>query len=219
MKSRFKIALSTGLLMPVFVMAPVLAVETTDTTTTTTTSQQTDDTQKAELQTRVQKRKEALKTKLTTLEQKRLQTKCKNSQGLISNLKGRITGIETSRTQVYTNLVDRLNNLQSKLDTKGADTAELKTEITTLQTKIDTFKTDLAAYKQSVSDTATLDCTTDPTGFKASLEDSRAGLTKVRSDAQDIKTYVNDTIKPTLKNIRATLSGEKQDDTTKTETN
>jgi peptidoglycan hydrolase CwlO-like protein len=218
MKSCFKIALSTGLLMPVFVMAPVLAVETTD-TTTTTTSQQTDDTQKAELQTRVQKRKESLKTKLTTVEQKRLQTKCKNSQGLISSLKGRITGIETSRAQVYTNLVDRLNNLQSKLDTKGADTAELKTEITTLQTKIDTFKTDLAAYKQSVSDTAALDCTTDPTGFKASLEDSRTGLTKVRTDAQDIKTYVNDTIKPTLKKIRATLSGEKQDDTTKTETN
>jgi hypothetical protein len=106
---------------------------------------------------------------------------------------------------VYPNLVDRLNKLETKLAAAGADTTELKTEITMLQTKVDTFKTDLAAYKQSVADLVDMDCTSDPTGFKASLEDARAGLTKVREDGVAIKTYVNDTIKPTLKSIRASL--------------
>jgi chromosome segregation ATPase len=220
MKSRIKIALSTGLLMPLFVVAPVLAVEGTDNTTQTTTQQTTDSTKtdaqkQAELTARLQKRKDELKTKLTAVEQKRLQTRCKGGQGSVKSLQAKINGTETSRNQVYSNLVDRLNNLQSKLDTKGADTAELKTEITTLQTKIDTFKTDLATYKQTVADVATMDCVADPTAFKASLEDARTQLKKVRDDGIAIKSYVNDTIKPTLTKIRASLDTTKTEDSTK----
>ena len=226
MKSYIRIILGVAFLTPLFLAIPVLAQEslgdapvsetptqTQPTTTTTQTTQPTTttttDKSKAELDARLQKRKDALKIKLTTVQQKRLQTRCKGGQGVVSKLQGRITGIETSRTQVYTNLVDRLTKLQGKLDQKGANTIELKKEITELQTKITTFKTDLAAYKQSVSDLATMDCVADPTGFKASLEDSRNGLKKVHDDGVAIKTYVNDTIKPTLKKIRAELASTK----------
>lgn len=219
MKSRIKIALSTGLLLPVFVVAPVLAVENTTTTTTqttTTTDQTTDASSKAELSARIQKRKDELNLKLTAAEQKRLQTRCANAQGAIKSLQAKIAGTETSRNEVYTNLVSRLNNLQSKLDTKGADTAELKTEIAALQAKIDTFKTDLATYKQTVADLTAMDCAADPTGFKASLVDARTQLLKVRTDGIAIKSYVNDTIKPTLTKIRASLDTSKQTDTNTT---
>lgn len=226
MKARIRLALSTGLLVPLFVVAPVLAVEGTDNTTNPTTTQTTEQStnnaqaaqKKQELQDRLQKRKDALKLKLTTVEQKRLQTRCKGAQGSISSVKGRISGIETSRGQVYGNLVDRLNKLAGKLDDKGANTLELKTEITELQAKVTTFNTDLATYKTAVADLADMDCAADPTAFKASLEEARADLKKVREDGLAIKTYVNETIKPTLKKIRAEISGEKQADTTKPET-
>jgi chromosome segregation ATPase len=201
-----------------FVVAPVLAVDNTTQTTATTTQQTTDNKtavqKKAELAERLQKRKDELKIKLTTVEQKRLQTRCKGGQGAVKSLQAKINGTETSRNQVYSNLVDRLNNLQSKLDTKGADTAELKVEITALQTQIDTFKTDLATYKQTIADLVDMDCAADPTSFKASLEDARTQLKKVRDDGIAIKAYVNDTIKPTLTKIRATLDTTKTEDST-----
>jgi chromosome segregation ATPase len=224
MKSRIKMIFSAGLLTPLFVISPVLAVDSAPSPSTqteqSTTSTATVEKNKQELADRLQKRKDALKIKLTLVQEKRLQTRCKNAQGVVSKLQGRITGIETSRTQVYKNLVDRLTDLQGKLDQKGANTAELKTEITELQAKIATFNTDLVAYKQSVSDLATMDCVTDPTGFKASLEESRTGLKKVHDDGLAVRAYVNDTIKPTLSKIRAELGGEQSaTNPTKTEAN
>lgn len=222
MNSRLKVALSTSLLTPLFVIAPVLAVEGTGTTTTVETTQTTAQTEqsKQELQARIQKRKDALKIKLTTVEQKRIQARCKNAQGMVHSLQAKTTGAETGRTQAYGNLVDRLNKLQAKLDEKGADTAEFKTEITTLQTKLDAFQTDLGTYKAAVADLADVDCVTDPVGFKAALQDSRTALTKLRDDSTAVRTYLNDTIKPTLKKIRASLSPDKQttDSTTDTTT-
>lgn len=218
MKIQLRILLSAILVAPLLLMSNALALEgesSTGTSNAGTSSNQTevaqtttDDTQKpssddtAGLQQRLDKRKADFKIALTNLEKQRIQLKCKASQGSLSSLKGRITGIDTSRANVYRELVDRLNKLNDKLKTRNVDTTELQGEITTLQTKITTFKTDLAAYKQAVSDLAAMDCKSDPTAFKASLEAARAARTKVNNDSLDIKKYVNETIKPTLKKLR-----------------
>jgi hypothetical protein len=240
MKTRIKFAFGAALLTPLLLFGtvaahgaddPVSNVPTGTQTAQTTTTSTNDDSQQAEqeneqeiektaadkasLQSRLDKRKAELKIKLTALEQARLKTKCKASQGNISSLRGRIKGIETSRDNVYTQLVKRLNDLSGKLKDKGLDTTQLNTEITELQTKIDTFNTDLDAYKQAVTDLAAMDCAADPTAFKASLEAARTLQTKVKDDVVAIRTYVNDTIKTTLKDIRAQL--EKQDTETESE--
>ena len=173
---------------------------------------------KAKLQERIAKRKTELKVRITAAEKQRLQTRCKNSTGKFNSLDGRIKGIETSRAQVYDNLVDRLTKLSTKLQERNVDTTELDAEIAQLQEKITTFQTDLAAYKQAVADLKDLgaDCATDAEGFKASLEAARSALQKVKLDAADIKTFVNDTIKPTLKSIREGIvkeDGESQSNT------
>ena len=157
------------------------------------------------LQDRINKRKADLKIRLNAAEKVKIQNKCKASQGLVRSVKGRVQGIETSRTQVHSNITDRLTDLSEKLKNKGADTVALDAAITELKNKIETFNTDLAAYKQAVSDLADMDCTTDPDGFKASLQASRTAQETVSKDAKDIRAYVNDTIKPLLKNIRTAL--------------
>ncbi len=155
---------------------------------------------------RLEKRKAELNIRqLPNAEKLRLQQKCKASQGSLSALKGRITGINTSRANVYQALNNRLAKLVERLKSAGADTAGLETEITELSTKIETFSTDLEAYKLAVSDLASMECAADPVAFKASLEAARAARTKVASDANDIKKFVNDTIKPTIKELRAQL--------------
>lgn len=178
---------------------------TTGTTQTTTTS--TADSKA--LAERIAKRKTDLKTKLTNAEKVKIQSKCKASQGLVSSVKGRINGVETSRTQVNKNLVSRLTDLSAKLKNKGVNTAGIDAEIANLQTLINTFNADLLIYKQAVSDLVDIDCATDPDGFKASLEASRAAQAVVSKDAAAIRTKVNDVIKPLLKTIRAQLEASK----------
>lgn len=239
MKKEIKILVSAVLVAPVLVFASASAIEprsgSSDSSGTSTTTKplaqsttQTESStsghsltpeQHAELQKRLEERKASLKTRLTTLEQTRLKTRCKNSQGALSSLSGRIKGIETSRNEVYGALVDRLSKLQSRLQEHGVDTTKLQTEIVELNVKIATFKTDLTAYKDAVNDLAVMDCQADPTAFKASLETSRAALTKLKQDSADIKTYVNDTIKPTLKEIRAQVEAAKPHDSSSGNTN
>ena len=224
------------LLISLFLAVPALTIGTTalvsaetgsssnsgSTTTTKTEDTSSTDSVKPDdklLLQRLSERKAELKTKLTTAEQTRLKDKCKPAQtGGVSSLYGRIKGIETSRSEVYKNLTDRLTSLDEKLKAKNVDTTKLEAEIATLKTKIATFESDLAKYKQAVLDLKSMDCASDPTSFKASLEKARSLREQVNKDAQEIKTYVNDTIKPTLKEIRATLEAKEKETTTNSTT-
>lgn len=222
MKHRIKLILTAALLAPLFTVGVAMAVEEQATTMDTSTEAQSSQSQmtteqKQKLEQRVKERKDTAKLRLSTTEQTRIKNRCPGAQGVVRNVEGRIKGVQTSRTQIHTNLVAALNKLEAKLSAKGADTTDLKAQIATLQTKIEKFNTDLAAYKQNVADLAAMDCATDPVAFKASLEAARAARQLVRTDSQDIRSYINDTIKPTLKSIRQTLSGETTTPGTSTE--
>lgn len=212
MKRLLALSISVILALPVLSTAAVFAVgDSTPTTTQTTTETSATDAAKT-LAERIAKHKTELKTRLSNTEKLRLQSKCKASQGLVSSIRGRIKGIETSRGEVYKNIISRLTNLSEKLKNKGADTTELDADIATLQSKMDTFNTDLAAYKQAVSDVADMDCATDPDGFKAALEAARVARQKVNDDGLAVRGYINDTIKPLLKTIRAQLEAAKTEE-------
>lgn len=212
MKRLLALGMSAILVLPVLSTAAVFAIEDgTSTTSQTTTETSATDTAKA-LAERIAKHKTELKTRLSNAEKLRLQSKCKASQGLVSSIRGRIKGIETSRGEVYKNIINRLTNLSEKLKNKGANTTELDADIAVLQSKMDTFNTDLAAYKQAVSDVADMDCITDPDGFKAALEAARAARQKVNEDGLAVRSYINDTIKPLLKTIRAQLEAAKTEE-------
>ena len=237
MKRIIKLAMGAGLIAPLLLFSVAAAhgsddainndttkvAETTTTSSDTSTEQQNEqeieDTAKdtTALSARLEARKAALKTKLSAAETLRIKNKCATAQGNLSSVRGRIKGIETSRAQVYANLTDRLTSLSGKLSDQGVDVTTLNSEITELKAKIATFQTDLTAYKQAVTDLAAMDCKSDPTAFKASLDTARTALAKVKTDGEAIKTYVNDTIKATIKDIRAQLA--KQSDESEGTTN
>ncbi len=211
MKSRLRYVIASIVATLVFVPVVAFAVEdenqTSETTTTTTTSEtKTEDA--AALKDRLEKKKTELKIKLTNLEQEKIKTRCKAAQGVVTSLSEKVKNNGPNRTKAYTELVSRLTALIDRLKAKGVDVTELQQELAVLQTKIDTFNTDLAAYKQALSDLKNVDCSTDPTAFKAALEASRAARDKLIADAADIKAYVKDTIKPTLEKIRAELKAQ-----------
>ena len=167
---------------------------------------------------RLTDRKTSLKTKLTTAEQTRVKSKCVPSQtGSLKLLSGRIKGIETSRKETHKNLLSRLDKLIEKLKVKNVDTTALEAEIVVLKTKIATFDADLALYKQAITDLKSMDCVADPVSFKASLETSRTLKQTVAKDSETIKSYVTETIKPTLKIIQASLETAEKVETNKTD--
>ncbi|HSX45086.1 MAG TPA: hypothetical protein VLF39_03205 [Candidatus Saccharimonadales bacterium] len=220
---QFLKSLSTAL-----VVAPLLVTLSTTYTLgmvsaeTMTGSNQTstDTTTEKTMEDRITQRKAEFKTKLTTLQQNRVKLRCKQAQGGgIKSLDGRIKGLQTSRKEVYTNLVDRLNKLVDKLKTKGIDTTKLESEITVIKGKIDTFNNDLATYKQDVGDLKDLNCSSDPVGFKASLESTRTERQTLVNDGKAIKDYVKNTIKPTLKDIRGQIDAENKTEDNKTSSN
>jgi chromosome segregation ATPase len=214
-----KMKMGTKIVLGAVLAAPVLwvgvsyaedSVKTTSTddvkTTSTTEQKQLTPDEQKELKTRLDKRKAELKTKLSAAEQTKIKTKCKSTQGNLSSIGGRIKGIETSRTEVYGGLVSRLSILSNRLQNQKIDNTALQANITELQNKITTFNTDLTTYKQTVTDLQSMDCTTDPTAYKASLDAARAALTKLKDDSKAIHAYVSDTIKPTLQDVRSKLS-------------
>jgi chromosome segregation ATPase len=205
---------SLTLVLPLLAVTLVSAEEAKVRTTTAETTapepkRELSTQDKAVLKQQLEKRKAAMKVKLSNAEKQRLQARCKNSQGMASNLKGKINGVETSRSHVHENMVARLIKLSEKLNKQGVDTAALDAEIVALQEKIITFKADLEEYKTAVAELRDMDCAQDPEAFKASLEAARAAREKISVDVKGIRTYVNDAVKPTLKDLRSKLAEDK----------
>ena len=180
--------------------------ETTTQSTTTATDTAETPVQKTEREARIKQLKTAQKVKLSTTEKKKIQEKCQAAQGKMSSVTGKFNGIETSRAKIHKNILDRLTTAEAKLKEKGADTTQLTADIATLKTKIDTFDASLAAYKLSVTDLKAEDCKTDPEGFKAALTTARSNLEKVRNDAKAVHTYLKDTVRPLLTELKKQVS-------------
>jgi TolA-binding protein len=206
-------------LLSVFTAAPALAIahEGEDHSEATTTSA-SDGTVKATAtatvptktrEERIADLKAAFKTKLTTVQQTRIKNRCIAAQAIVTKLISRVETVETNRGKLHTNLLERLNTLKSKVEAAGVDTHDIATEITALEALIDTMNNDLASYKQAVIDLSELDCEMDPTAFQAALEATRTLRQTVATDAAAIRSYVKDTIKPTLEAIRTALAEKK----------
>ncbi|MDB5186458.1 MAG: hypothetical protein JWL85_981 [Candidatus Saccharibacteria bacterium] len=224
-----KLLIGASLLVPVFALGVVHAVEgqnsqstpgSNDRQTAQVKEKESEDQQRKltpsdlkSLDDRLQKRKGEFKIKVLAAEQTRIKQRCVGSQGNLRSLDGRIAGVETSRNKVYPGLVDRLTGVSTKLKDRGLDTAALDSEIAVLKTKIDVYKADLSAYKQAVSDVAAMDCATDPVAFKATLQTARTLQAKLKTSDKDVKAYVHNTIKPTLKVLRDQLEAKEKQQT------
>ncbi len=220
MSSKYKRLFSVSTLALLLTLTPVVAtaqgnrpnkkVAQDGTMQTTTVSEETTASEAEARKMRLEGRKAALKTRIDAVKQARIKNRCEASQGKLSSISGRIKGLETSRTQVYANLSDRLTKLNDRLKGANVDTAELEAQITQLNTLIDAFNANLEAYRLSVSDIAEMDCAVDPVSFQASLESARTARAETADSATAIRTYLTETIKPSLAELKASFAKNKE---------
>lgn len=204
--------IGTAILVAVFLLTPVAV--SAQTTADNTAENNADTTQTNKEKTtpkeRLDKYKQAYAAKLSVAQEARLKARCKQAQTKGKSLGELVTKNNTARTTNYKKVTTSLENITAKLKDAGVDTAKLEEQRTQLQKLIDTYNTDLEQYQTTITDMSEVDCTVDPAGFKSALEAARAARAVVAKDAQAIRSYIKDTIKVTLADIKTDLA---KDDT------
>lgn len=159
----------------------------------------------AKLKERLAKNKEAIKSNITKTQQAKIIARCQSAQGKITSANANIKSFRLARIEVYKKVVTRLTELSTKLKEAEVDTTELDKQITELQTMVNNFETNVTELSQAGADLANMECTADPTSFKAALEVMRAERKSISDDSAAIRAYIKDTIKPTLQTIRQSV--------------
>jgi hypothetical protein len=202
---RLRLLCLLAALAPLLSVGSVTAIEATDLTQTVTQTTTNAQTKTSTLLDRLETRKTALATKLSTAQTARLKARCQAAQAKLNTVNERAQTIVSSRVTAYRNLYTGLSELATKLDGE-VNTTDLQAALKTLNDKTDGFETDGNTYKQSLADLLAMDCASDPTAFRASLDSAKAEQTKLADDAAAIRTHVQETIKPVLQAIRASLA-------------
>lgn len=157
------------------------------------------------LQDRVQRYKSQLGEEPSRAELERLKLRCSVSQTALKNLQTRVATAQESRTEAYNSINTKLNELISVLNEASIETADLKAQTDALKKKTDAFAGDLAAYKQAIDDASEVNCAEDPLALRAAIAEGRNRLTKLVSSVSDIRTTINNLVKPSLQKVKADL--------------
>jgi hypothetical protein len=150
------------------------------------------------LQQRIDQRKKERNITLSKLDQDRLTARCVNVQGSVRQLQRNMTPIVAKRISTYQLIDGYLWVAVGKLKIGGNDTLELEKEHATYAQKVDALQKDFSYFQQSLDDIAVMNCQADLVGFKAMLETARLYLTQIKTEADDLQSYVVNTIKDTL---------------------
>lgn len=187
------------ILLPVAVVTPIYLAQTMA-IDAHATAQQTN------LQQRVEQYKTKLRTPSSKSDLEKLKLRCNVAQERLKALSTRVGTVQEKRTTAYTSINKTLEDLNTALKVANVTTATLETQSKELKAKTDAFATDFSAYKQAVEDSAAVDCAQDPLAMKSAIEEARNYHTKLVQEVADIRIYINNVIKTTLKKTRDDLS-------------
>lgn len=194
--------MTSTLAMPVLAHAEATMDGTTTSTTTSDETKPETETEKEARKTRLEAYKKALVQKLTESAKTRIAARCVAAQALIKAHTTRSSAAIKARGEIYSKIVTRLKDVQTNVGSEGVDNLTLEANIAVLEEKIAAFNTAADAHEQSLTDLAALDCKTDPEAFKAALESARTTQLEALNAAKEVRTYLNDTVKVTLKALK-----------------
>lgn len=167
---------------------------------------------------RIAEFKKRFKVKLGVSEIARIKLKCVGAQSVVGKLYSKFGSKAKPRSEAYANLERRLDALVPKLKAHDVDTTTLEQQITELKSKIATFNEDKTAYSQAISDLKEVACKNDPDGFQAALLAARTAHETLVNDIKAIRTFIVETLRPTLQTIKQQMEGkENKDDSEETD--
>lgn len=196
--NKFTKLLLTLILVPLAVMVPVFLAQTLSIDAHVTAQQ-------SNLQQRIEQYKSKLQKQPSKSDLDKLKLRCTVAQERLKAIATKTGTIQEKRVGAYDSINKSLTDLTAVLKEKNVTTTTLEANTKELKTKTDAFKADMAAYKQAVEDASNVDCANDPLALKASLEEARNYHTKLMQEVADIRSYINNVVKITLKQVRDDL--------------
>lgn len=162
--------------------------------------------------TRIGEYKKRFSEKLTQAQQKKITNVCKASQGKVTSASNNLKNAVERRKGHYQTISTKIDDLIVKLEAASIEATELKAAKTEIDAKAAKIAQAATEYETALSDLSTMDCATDPTGFKAALTVAREKRAALLSEVQALKEYVNTTVKDLLKSVRTQLENNTSDD-------
>ncbi len=183
----------------------IVRAETSTETTVKKTPAQILAEKEALIKERIAEKKRALDEKITATQTARIEKRCQAAQTILKKVETRVTERSEKHQIRYDALVTKLTGISKRLQAQQVDTTKLDAQITVVKEKITTYDAASTAYLSAMATTRSMNCQSDPSEFKASLETLREQRADVVSSVKDIRTYVIETVKPTLQGIVAAL--------------
>lgn len=197
------------LLMPLGVVIPFLSLESHYAPPIKAQAQD------SALEQRIKNYKLILTKELLKSELEKIQLRCDVAQTNAETIAARVDKVQKDRSVAYDIILKRLNAIQKRLSAQAFETSSLEENIQVLDGKISDFNNTMSDYSQTLDDLVALDCKADPSAFRATLLTARKHHDRLLPMVGDIRTYITNTIKPTLQQIRKqiesgnTVGGEK----------
>lgn len=192
-------------LVLISVLVPVVATARESDTATSSDAEA----KKTTIQERIQKRNAAMEKKLTQAQLTMVKNRCAMAKGMITSVQARTKTFKSSRVERYETAVTKLSALSAKLKAAGIDTTAFDTQVAEAKKRAETFEAAVETFKQSVDDLAAMDCAADPEGFVATIRSGVDERKAVLEAGRSFRTYIRETLKPTLKAIRTELAAKK----------
>ena len=165
---------------------------------------------------RIDDNKTALKTKLTETRSKKIIAKCKGSQVIVKGAATSAKAVTSNRGKAYSKIAEKVQEIIDKVKAKGIDTTALEAANKEAKLKADTLAASMKTYDQMLVDLQAMDCAADPAGFQATLEKARTQRDLIKTQANDLRTYISTTLKKALQDVKKQL--EATETSTKPET-
>ena len=191
-------------------VVPIAVFAETDQSVQTDTAEQStaDTEEKTKKATRIQEYKDKVAEKISQSEENRVAGLCKGAQTVVTNMQTKLDKALENRQTTYQRISDRLAELVAKLKVAGADTAELEAAVASVDAQSAQVIALIQTHQTTLSDLSSMDCATDPAGFKAALSSARDDRKAIVAASQSLRQYVTDNLKPILKTIRENLAAK-----------
>ena len=160
-------------------------------------------TKRQDVEQKIEEKKREREDRLTERQAKR----CEFTQVRLEAHKEKIDGRVDARLARYQSVVRQLNTLALRIENNDGDASKLRNATGDLSELISQFEADYQLYIAEVQDAVNNACN-DTTQLKSIVGKALAALRTAKADAAEIKAFVNDEIKPLLKEIRTEVSTE-----------
>lgn len=135
----------------------------------------------------------------------RAEKRCEIVKARLQAVGERADSVRERRNQRYGNIDVRLDKLLERLELAGADTTLLSEQLDELNDLVIEFQATFGEFHSTVLSAASASCDEDA-NLRELIDDAKDLRSNLKTQAQNIREYINTEIKPTLADLKSDLA-------------